>query len=110
MIVLIGATGTVGRHVAHELTARGMPFCALVRDARLSRAGLDAILALLAEKESRLQDSPADTPLISLDADPDGHLGNGRPNPPAGALHSAVRRSFSERYHAPSSGRWPLQP
>ncbi len=32
MIVLIGATGTVGRHVAHELTARGMPFCALVRD------------------------------------------------------------------------------
>ncbi len=38
MIVLIGATGTVGRHVAHELTARGMPFHALVRDARLSRA------------------------------------------------------------------------
>lgn len=37
MIVLIGATGTVGRHVAHELTARGVPFHALVRDARLSR-------------------------------------------------------------------------
>ncbi len=34
MIVLIGATGTVGRHVAHELTARGMLFRALVRDLR----------------------------------------------------------------------------
>ncbi len=31
MIVLIGATGTVGRHVAHELTARGMPFRGLER-------------------------------------------------------------------------------
>ena len=39
-----------------------------------------------------------------------GHLGNGRPNPSAGVLHSAVQRSFSERYHASSRGRWSLQP
>ncbi len=34
MIVLIGATGTVGPHVAPELAPRGMPFHTLVRDAR----------------------------------------------------------------------------
>jgi len=48
-----------------------------VRDARLSRAGLEAILALLAEKEARLCDSPASTPMISLDADPGEVTGEG---------------------------------
>ncbi len=46
-----------------------------VRDARLSRAGLEAILALLAEKEARLHDPPAGTSLIPLDADPGEVLG-----------------------------------
>lgn len=41
-----------------------------MRDARLSRAGLDVILTLLAEKESRLYVPHAGTPLIPLDADP----------------------------------------
>ena len=45
------------------------------RPSRLSRARPDAILALLAEKESRLCDPPPDTPLIPLDADPDEVLG-----------------------------------
>ncbi len=47
MIVLIGATGTVGRHVAHELTARGMPFRALVRDPARARALLGSRAALV---------------------------------------------------------------
>ena len=46
-----------------------------MRDGRLSRAGLDVILTLLAEKESRLCDPPAGTPLIPLDADPGEVLG-----------------------------------
>ncbi|MCH9044574.1 MAG: hypothetical protein IIA40_00545 [SAR324 cluster bacterium] len=41
----------------------------------MSRAGLDAILALLADKEFRLYDPPAGTPLIPLDADPGEVLG-----------------------------------
>ncbi len=40
------------------------------RPSRLSRARLDAILTLLADKESRLCDSPPNTPLIPLDVDP----------------------------------------
>ncbi len=46
-----------------------------MRDARLSRAGLDAILALLADKESCLCDPVAGTPLIPLAAAPFEALG-----------------------------------
>ena len=47
-----------------------MPSKRRLISAHSQRAGLDAILALLAEKESRLHDPPPDTPLIPLAADP----------------------------------------
>ncbi|MCH9044670.1 MAG: hypothetical protein IIA40_01030 [SAR324 cluster bacterium] len=62
-------------HYRPRRTGNGLPLAdwiawSEVRDARLSRAGLDAILSLLAEKESRLCDPPPDTPLMPLDAGP----------------------------------------
>jgi len=58
-----------------RLNGNGLPLAdwiawSEVRGAHLSRAGLDVILTLLAEKESRLCDPPTGTPLIPLDADP----------------------------------------
>ena len=49
---------------------------------RLSRAGLDAILPLLAEKESRPCNPPPDTPLMPLDADPGEVAGEVGEQPP----------------------------
>ncbi len=63
------------RYTGNGLALAGWIAWTEVRDARLSRAGLDAILVLLADKEFRLCDHPANTSLNPLDTDPDEVLG-----------------------------------
>lgn len=49
MIALLGATGTIGRHVAAGLAERGIPARALVRDPARGNIPLEAVLADLHE-------------------------------------------------------------
>lgn len=52
-ILVIGATGNVGRHVATELAGRGLPVRALSRDPELARAHLPATVDVVAGDLSR---------------------------------------------------------
>ncbi|MFI6959774.1 NmrA family NAD(P)-binding protein [Nocardia sp. NPDC050408] len=60
MILVTGATGSIGKHLVRELRERGVPLRALVRDA--AKAALDAPwIRTEAGRPSRRQQSPRRT-------------------------------------------------